>query len=1130
VESANAAVAAAKEKQRRLQLTYDVMEDPERFNLSMPALFAGGGEAESGAELATYTVVPNSAAADYEKYLQAMKGVKTQQDMSSAQRNQAMNIRSKIFDPITEETLQRIRPKEDGRSLYESPMLPREITAQNSPSTLFAGIPGAKVVESTGLKDTNTRGFIMSPTSEGHMRTEDIIFLAPSLSRKALDILYKQSPKTIYPNENPELSQRVTLAHEAEHLLKRRAGMDLNDTFDNLTQQARDENYIGSLFKKPASVLRKEFVNDAVNVASYLKDKFKVSLPGYFREGTKPSAFDEQVASLAGLEETFGVDLTQDPFLRETLFNDADVRRAFRAITGLRQTRLDAKDLAPHTLTPDAPYYPDASKIRNSAPTPVKRNAGSPVYGEIADTGGITPETRAALTNYEDFKKFSPREAFNMFNRIGSETNSNSESLMRGSASATLGAAGDIGQEFDIPYVRKLPSSKELRAMFPQRYTQPTKEDEGFTNVGEFIPFVSPSFVKNTAQTMMNAFKKAAPTGPTSDQLRQLIRSMYEGKSSRSPTSNVVQAAPQAAKAVEAVAPVARSADQLFVGRVDEFLASQKNPVTKEQLIGQLKGKFRDYEIARVEEALVDLPAASKLQPADLLARVKSKYPVDNFRTSIIEPKPGVVYSDVDNVYGGDIGVINLSLPVADVARKASDDAMLTLNSLNNFGKGRFNPPQITHITNYLKEKGLSSNYKELLNSFKVVENSPEMKKITTAKETLLDVGRAVMYPALHPKEAEIFSNLRRQYPKKSVGELLPLRDMEMAKVGLKELTNLVSDPQFKALQPIANALKRGIDSGQEVRTSDIIGRINTEVALIDEQFKPIVDSIVSGTAKDEYIKLGKELQKKRIYEGQHNSITAKENPIAFSRFVDKEAIIPGMGKTKTMHIVELQSDLFDDIIKKGTKAGSREKDLAEVADLEKKTFQIEHSGPFQREAVDKLKSISRKSYASPAEKSEAIKGVLDRYPDLKPQLIDYIKMSDRGEKLNARATIGNYGMDEAFAGMEKSPQVLQQLMIKNSIGAAMQRGVNAITFPGKESQQSQLYEKLGPNLKQVVKDLGKGFEIRPIEMYDDFGQAYMHQGLVWSKDTAARVLKEGIRFNKGGAVDKNNLDYAKYI
>ena len=236
------------------------------------------------------------------------------------------------------------------------------------------------------------------------------------------------------------------------------------------------------------------------------------------------------------------------------------------------------------------------------------------------------------------------------------------------------------------------------------------------------------------------------------------------------------------------------------------------------------------------------------------------------------------------------------------------------------------------------------------------------------------------------------------------------------------------------------------------------------------------------------------------------------------------------MGNTKVMHIIELQSDLFDDIVKKGSKAGSKEKDLAEVVNLDKKAFQIEHSGPFQKEAVDKLKTISSKHYPRPAEKSEAYKEILGRYPDLKTQLIDYIKLTDRSSKLKARADIGNYNRDEAFAGMEKSPQVLQQLMIKNSIGAAMQRGVNAITFPGKESEQAQLYEKLGPNLKQVVKDLGKGFEIRPIEMYDDLGNAYMHEGLVWSKDTAARVLKEGIKFNKGGAVDKNNLDYAKYI
>lgn len=507
IESAQAAVAAAKDKQRRLQLTYDVMEDPERFNLSMPALFAKGGEAESNAPLATYTVVPNSAAADYEKYLQAMKGVKNQQNMSSEQRNQAMNIRSKIFDPITEETLQGIRP--GGRSIYDSPMLPREITAQNSPTTLFAGIPGAKVLESTGLQDTTTRGFILDPASEGHMRTEDIIFLAPHFSKKTNELLYKRIPERVVKGEDPELSQRVTLAHEAEHLLKRRAGVNINEAFDDLTKQARDENYIGSLFKKPASALRKEFVNNATAVAPYLKDKFKLSLPGYFAAGAHPNDFHEQVASLAGLEETFGVDLTQDPVLRETLFNDADVRRAFRAITGLRQTRLDAKDLAPHTLTPDAPYYPDASKIRNRTPTPVKRANGSPVYGEIPDSGGITPNTRAAMSN---FQVPNAREAMDALKKIYGEGASNAESLVRGSLAAVPGTVGDIGQSFDIRNLRNLPTTEQLLKKYPQRMTQPTAETAGYENVGTYMPPpIPPAAVSGTAKAMMKGLKESGP-------------------------------------------------------------------------------------------------------------------------------------------------------------------------------------------------------------------------------------------------------------------------------------------------------------------------------------------------------------------------------------------------------------------------------------------------------------------------------------------------------------------------------------------------------------------------------------------------------------------------------------------
>jgi hypothetical protein len=1217
VESANAAVAAAKEKQRRLQLTYDVMEDPERFNLSMPALFAEGGEA--------LPELGSSASRDMQDYLNSsVSGNKdVLQGMVGGQATEGLDAR------LIGTYMQSLPPKFARQFLLNLELAKKAGVNLNKEgvANIYANIasgdtnyqigysPAQKSVNLSRMDGNSGIGLNIGKDNVGLNYTSRFAEggeAEKSTSAKLFELYRKNtidSPlfnwealyKTLTPVQLRTFLETAAMPEETrkdrpvtEKDFKQDELRQILDTITTARKSRTAEKRYNSNYKPSAKeqkenddLFKKAFgTSDAA--LQFEREKMQAE-KDYFQSGKGSVNYMDYPGFLSGLRDSTlskegAVRNTLGRFVYETLpdgrirvkdtydFKDDLVKelgqRPSSAYAGMSNVGKLGTILVDTLNNPVDEQADSGFKVgRATLPSrmgsafigekgrpvditidprelmpgyagyakggPVYRNAGSPVYGEEMDqstSGGITPETRAALTNYEDFKKFSPREAFAALKNIYGEGISNAESLARGSFAAVPGTFGDIGQEFDIRGLRNLPTTEQLLAKYPQRLTQPTAETSKFENVGQYMPPpIPPSAVTGTAKTLMNAFKKAVPTGPTTD---QLSRALFGGNTQdyRRATGDVVQATPQAAKAVEAVAPVARSADQLFVGRVDEFLANQKNPVTKEQLIGQLKGKFRDYEIARVEEALADVPAASKLQPADLLARVKSKYPVDNFRTSIIEPKSGVTYNNVDNVYKKNVGIINLTLPVADATRKTSDEAMTTLHNLEVFGNGGIYPDKIAEITTYLNEKGLSSSYKELLNSIKVVQNNPEIKKLTTVKEKLFDVRRAIEDPSLHPKEIEVFAKLQQKYPRTSMVELLPIRDVEIAKIGLKELTDLASDSQFKSLQPLASRLKRMIDSGENVKTSDIIGRINTEISIINQQVKPVMDKVVSKSAKEEYVKLGNELQKKKIYEGQHPSVTGKENPVAFSRFVDKEAIIPGMGKTKAMHIIELQSDLFDDIVKKGSKAGSKEKDLAEVVNLDKKAFQIEHSGPFQREAVDKIKQVRNKQYSTPAEKSEAYKDILDRYPDLKPQLIDYIKLTDRSSKLNARATIGNYERDEAFAGMEKSPQVLQQLMIKNSIGAAMQRGVNAITFPGKESEQAQLYEKLGPNLKQVVKDLGKGFEIRPIEMYDDLGNAYMHQGLVWSKDTAARVLKEGIRFNKGGAVDKNNLDYAKYI
>jgi hypothetical protein len=131
------------------------------------------------------------------------------------------------------------------------------------------------------------------------------------------------------------------------------------------------------------------------------------------------------------------------------------------------------------------------------------------VYGEIADTGGITPDTRAAMSN---FQVPNAREALAALRKIYGEGASNFESRARGTLAAIPGTFGDIGQEFDIRGLRELPTTEQLLKKYPQRLTQPTAEAEGFTKLGEYLPFgVSPAAVSGTAKAMMKGLKESGP-------------------------------------------------------------------------------------------------------------------------------------------------------------------------------------------------------------------------------------------------------------------------------------------------------------------------------------------------------------------------------------------------------------------------------------------------------------------------------------------------------------------------------------------------------------------------------------------------------------------------------------------
>jgi len=205
------------------------------------------------------------------------------------------------------------------------------------------------------------------------------------------------------------------------------------------------------------------------------------------------------------------------------------------------------------------------------------------------------------------------------------------------------------------------------------------------------------------------------------------------------------------------------------------------------------------------------------------------------------------------------------------------------------------------------------------------------------------------------------------------------------------------------------------------------------------------------------------------------------------------------------MFVTELQSDLYDDLVTKGAKTGSGAKDMKEISNL--------HDVLSSRKSqIDELQYLVDKG-----------EDLAKNEMKLKQAQIEQVRDEQRMAKLGGRARgYGTYSIEEAFPGMERNPQVVQQLMIKNAVVGGIQRGKDAVLFPGADSAQKQLYEKLPNNIKAVLKDLGPGFKMENLPMESENGDIINRISITWDKKAAERLQKQGVRFNQGGLVEKN--------
>ena len=1094
-----------------------------------------------------------------------------------------------------------------------------------------AGLPGLMLFADPRIDQTNAYGYMLDGGNDTKNRA------------MAQAMFLNKSRAEDYPD---------TIAHETEHLLARQnlgSAANINSKFDEL---------IGN-----KGTSRFNFVRDAVKAAPYLKEKYDLQssyldpkmLEYQSKFGLGKNLLYEQLASLAALEQRHKIDLTKDPELRKTLFSRPDVRETYNALTGLRQTRLDPRDLPPYTRVAE-PGMLDAIKgvFKRAEGGPVYRAEGSPEEGEVAPRLTMQQIERLAAQEAAEREAASTPAFIAQKSGIGRKAGNISNALNTGTAYPAI-AAGAM----DVPYdLAGLPVDLTTMAMRPFGYSEqkpvfgseyfkdmateagirrPTPTDptlKGFHTFGQVgAGLLAPGKIIQGAQALKGAAAEAlagfragraekpgmrdlmtgqrveAPiltpqqqaeqrtvaalfdnlAGANQQQIAADVAAgrlpayvapqltaaeiqaqniarlpqdaqeqlrLFEEAAARprpvairrqGPAPEIVQPPPTTAVAITQpatklpppppfVAPPV-SAEFPFVGRLDEFAAGMTGPAQKEQLINQVKGKFREQDVARLEDALAGLGPKDKVTPAMLQNALANTYPPSRYR-SVEIPATSPMYQDVDNVFSQDkpiAGSMNLYLKESPES-EALFDSYLAVKKAAQKAFSSNNPEEINLALDSLKNNPLSLQVPEINVMIDRIEEAlPTITRFGKLRDELGHTETMILYPLLYKENGFSFfpeANRRAQLIGQGMDPVqynrtkYDILNQEESKL-IKELMQKGSD-RLVALG--GNPVDVNAFAQRHANNPSFYNAAGTD-DIIKEHIKnnvtPINDGINAAITRAKeniykvYSTVDDKLQPYTGYAGRHRAVTGGDNmPIGFSRYTEHAIDIDGK-QLKGRHVHELQSDLSKDIKNLGPKGRSLEKDQKELDSVALRYNEL------SKQISDNIsKGIKDPALAAENAKLEQRKNVLeDRILGPRSREAPYER------DINKRKSI--YVLEEPFANFETSPAVEMQLLIKNAIQSSIRAGQDFVTFPGKESKQAQLYEKLLPNLKQAVKDLGgekAGFEIKPITLPNPTGDSPTVYGVIWSPETAAKAIEKGVPFNKGGMVERKADDNRKYM
>jgi len=667
---------------------------------------------------------------------------------------------------------------------------------------------------------------------------------------------------------------------------------------------------------------------------------------------------------------------------------------------------------------------------------------------------------------------------------------------------------------------------------------------------------------------------------------------MLKGLSKAEPALNLAQRETPALTSLSSMAVNKGATVTPFYSKLDEQAQTLTGPIAPAEFIKQLQNKgFRGYEIERAKEAMKSL-GDQRVEPAQILGALDKTYHPESYITHISEPGTvGHTYPDVDNVLRGlwdkqPQGVVSLHLPV-------TEEMGNTKKLYDHLEDMRVLAPKVDSTA--IK----STNIMDTINTaYKLIEkehgaDSPITKKAATtllyanrmARENAPFMGlipeytklkNEFMYP-MQEGNAAVFSQLVDKKVKDIRTKISAIKDNKpdmdfvdaLNQLGLAEGNNVnnvygwatqqvVHDLRTetgKKLVPILrqmgfkgkneldffknpiNANEKSWQSGRTLMELEF----STKEDVLNSDLNKFQDSVKHGLRWFQT-----NLPRRLMPETRHAELFAdanmkprpNTNPVAFSRFTDTSTQLNGQ-KLNGMFVPELQSDLLRSVRERGQVGKGLSDDLPKMRKISEEMLAVKK----QMDQIEHLPSL--------------------RGPNGEDLGKVYVELTDKRDALESKLrAMGNrtYDVTPAFAGMEDSPQVVQQLMAKNVVLSGIKRNKNFVAFPGAESDQAQIYEKLPRNLEQVVKDLGPGFELQMVEVplpagvhhtklykmekagtlkfptdangivIKDAPPVMMSPAIVWGPEAAARIMKQGVRFNEGGMVERQPDDNRRYL